>query len=485
METTALLDRFLALRASLPSLRHIVVVGDVDGQAPADVVHLSRLLQRPPIDWEGAAAGVHPDDLVTLIYTSGATGPPKGVMLTHENVCWTVRSLLRALAREVVGKRFVSYLPMAHVAERMVSHYIHVDQGTDVSTCLNPARIAEYLREVRPQIFFAVPRVWEKAHSTIAALATRGPDKVDSFRGAIELGRQAATAGMNGEQLDAATRAAWEDAERDVLSVIRRMIGLDECEVAVSAAAPLPPSTMEFFLAIGVPISELYGLSESCGPVAWDPAHPRPGAAGRPIPGCEVRLAADGEILVRGGNVFSGYLDDPIKTAEALDADGWLHTGDVGRFEQDQLRVVDRKKELIITSGGENISPSNLAGMLRCAALVGQACVIGEGREYLVALITLDPEVALAWAHTRGIRHVSVADLASDSEVRSELRRSLHEINAGLSRASHIRRFAVLGHEWLPDSDELTATMKLRRQKIHAKYASEIEALYGLDHETI
>ena len=242
---------------------------------------------------------------------------------------------------------------------------------------------------------------------------------------------------------------------------------------------------MEFFLAIGVPISELYGLSESCGPVAWDPAHPRPGAAGRPIPGCEVRLAADGEILVRGGNVFAGYLDDPIKTAEALDADGWLHTGDVGRFEDDQLRVVDRKKELIITSGGENISPSNLEGMLRSVALVGQACVIGEGREYVVALITLDREAALAWARTRGMSHVSVADLALDSEVRSELRRSIHEINAVLSRASHIRRFAVLGHEWLPDSDELTASMKLRRQKIHAKYASEIEALYGLDHETI
>ena len=290
---------------------------------------------------------------------------------------------------------------------------------------------------------------------------------------------------MNGEQLDAATRAAWEDTERDVFSVIRRMIGLDECEVAVSAAAPLPPSIMEFFLAIGVPISELYGLSESCGPVAWDPARPRPGAAGRPIPGCEVRLAADGEILVKGGNVFAGYLDDPIKTAEALDADGWLHTGDVGRFEDEQLRVVDRKKELIITSGGENISPSNLEGMLRSAALVGQACVIGEGREYVVALLTLDREAALAWARTRGMSHVSVADLALDSEVRSELRRSIHEINAGLSRVSHIRRFAVLGHEWLPDSDELTATVKLRREQIDANVCERDRSPLWPDPETI
>ena len=267
--------------------------------------------------------------------------------------------------------------------------------------------------------------------------------------------------------------------------MLRLLIGLDECEIAVSAAAPVPSSVAEFFLAIGVPFSELYGLSEACGPLTWSPGDSRPGSVGLAIPGCEVRRGRDGEVLACGGNIFVGYLNDAAQTAEALDADGWLHTGDIGFFDNDQLRIVDRKKELIITEGGENISPSNLEGRLRGSPLVGQACVIGDRRPYLVALVTLDPEMSPAWARQHQIAAQSLAELAEHPLVREELARTVDQMNADVSRIGQIKHFKILGHDWLPDSDELTPTMKLRRRAIHAKYAEEIEALYGLHHEAV
>ncbi len=263
-----------------------------------------------------------------------------------------------------------------------------------------------------------------------------------------------------------------------MLSLVRLLVGLDECEIAVSAAAPISPSVIEFFLAIGIPISELYGLSESCGPVTWTPDGARPGAVGLAIPGCEARLAPDGEILARGGNIFSGYLDDPERTAEALDDEGWLHTGDVGVVEDGQLRVVDRKKELIVTAGGENISPSNLEGQLRATPLIGQACVVGEGRPYLVALLTLDAEAAPAWARARNIDETELTELAVHPAVHDEVERAVAEVNEGEVRSGRIKRFTILNRDWPQDSDELTPTMKLKRRPIELKYAAQIDALY-------
>ena len=247
----------------------------------------------------------------------------------------------------------------------------------------------------------------------------------------------------------------------------------------MTAAAPIPVEVLQFFRSAGVPLSELYGLSESTGPMAWDPVRVKPGTVGRAIPGMELRLADDGEVLGRGGNIFRGYLDDPERTAEALDADGWLHTGDIGQLDDEgYLRIVDRKKELIITAGGKNVSPANLEAALKAQPLIGQACVLGEAQPYLAALLVLDPDVVPAWAASHGASGSTLAELAVDPIVRAEIDREVEVANERFSHAESIRKFTVLTTEWLPDSEELTPTMKLKRRGIAAKYADEIAALF-------
>jgi long-chain acyl-CoA synthetase len=249
--------------------------------------------------------------------------------------------------------------------------------------------------------------------------------------------------------------------------------------VAITGAAPIPRPVLDFFLALGVPLSEVYGMSEATGPTTWA-RQIRPGTVGVAIPGQEMKLLDDGEVCFRGGNIFSGYLKDPDRTAEALDGDGWLHTGDVGQVDEDgYLTIVDRKKELIITAGGKNISPANLEAAIKSYPLIGQACTIGDGRAYMTALIVLDPDVAPAWAKSRGIEFASVADLATHPDVRAEVERCVEEANGRFSQVEKIKKFAILPTEWPPDSDELTPTMKLKRRGVLTKYADEIEALYS------
>ncbi len=249
--------------------------------------------------------------------------------------------------------------------------------------------------------------------------------------------------------------------------------------IAVTAAAPITVEVLQFFRAAGVPLSEMYGLSESCGPMTWEAVRVKPGTVGRAIPGMELRLGDDGEVLGRGGNIFRGYLDDAERTAEALDADGWLHTGDIGELDDEgYLRIIDRKKELIITAGGKNVSPANLEAALKAQPLIGQACVLGDGEPYLAALLVLDPDVAPAWAANRGLDASSSAELAADPVILAEIAREVDTANERFSHAESIRRFRVLGEEWLPDSEELTPTMKLKRRGIAAKHAREIAELY-------
>jgi long-chain acyl-CoA synthetase len=261
---------------------------------------------------------------------------------------------------------------------------------------------------------------------------------------------------------------------------VRELLGLADVQCAVTSAAPMPVEILDFFRSLGVPLSEMYGLSESSGPVTWEPRRVRTGTVGRAIPGLELRLDDDGEVLLRGGNVFRGYLDDPARTAEALDREGWLHTGDVGQIDGDGfLRIVDRKKELIITASGKNISPANLEAALKAQPLIGQACAIGDGEPHIVALVVLDAEVAPAWAARHGIETTS--QLAADPRVVAEIAHEVHHANERFSHAEQIRRFLVLGDEWLPDSEELTPTMKLKRRGILAKFADDIAALYRGD----
>jgi long-chain acyl-CoA synthetase len=456
VEDVGFLERFLKVRSELPALEHIVLVEDPDGAAPDDVGAWEALLALDPVDIEAASQVAQPSDLATVIYTSGTTGPPKGVMLDHANICWTAESLRLTLAHVAAeGRRLVSYLPMAHIAERMTSHYQQALLGYEVTTCPEASQVASYLPQVRPEILFAVPRIWEKMYAGIQAVVAADPQQKEAFERALETG---------------------DDA---VLRPVRELLGLDQVISAITGAAPIPVEILQFFRSLGVPLAEIYGMSESSGPMTFDAVEVRIGTVGRAIPGCEVKLAEDGEVICRGGNVFRGYLNDPEKTADALDADGWLHSGDIGEFDADgYVKIVDRKKELIITAGGKNISPANLEAALKAFSLIGQACVIGDGRPFVSALLVLDPEVAPAWAKQHGLDGATLPELAEHPDVRAEVERYVAEANRRFSNVEQVKKFALLGEEWLPDSEELTPTMKLKRRGIHTKYAEVIEELY-------
>ncbi len=463
-------DLFAKVRDKLPEMREVVNLS-ADGARDA-------FFTGEGLDLDAECSNSTPESLATIIYTSGTTGPPKGVMLTHHNVLWTAEGLLRLLDRDPVGFRSISYLPMAHIAERLNTQYLAVMGGCEVTTCPEPGLLAEYAREVRPQIMFGVPRVWEKMYAGVQAALGADPEKKRQF----DEGVASAIPIVERRTLGTATaedEATWEFLDSVAFSQVRELIGLDALEFAISGAAPIPPDLISWFRALGVPLSEIYGMSESTGLISWEPHRVKAGTVGVAFPGTEVFLADDGEVCCRGGSVFPGYLDDPDKTAEALDPDGTLHTGDIGVFDDEgYLRIVDRKKELIITAGGKNISPANLEAALKMIPLVAQACAIGDDKPFVSALVVLDAEVAPVWAREQGIEFHSISDLAGDERVVAEIERGLAEVMADFNNAERVKKVRVLADEWLPDSEELTPTSKLKRRGIHQKYAQEIADLY-------
>ena len=481
VEDTSFLERFLKVRDELPALEQLAIVHDPDGLAGSDVHTYDDLLDaHGRVDLEEASTLVTSDSLATVIYTSGTTGPPKGVMLTHHNVVWTAESLRRAFGEDIdlTGFRGVSYLPMAHIAERMTSHYQPAINACEVTTCPDAGQIGAYLREVRPQLMFGVPRVWEKIQAGVVAIVGADAASAKQFDegigAAVPIARARAWGESSSEQ-----DATWEFLQDVAFRSIREAIGLDQVRFAISGAAPIARELLEWFNAIGVPLSEIYGMSESSGPMTWAPTRIKAGTVGPEIPGCEVVLDEDGEVICRGGNVFAGYLDDPEKTEEAL-IDGWLHSGDIGVFDDEgYLRIVDRKKELIITAGGKNISPANLEGALKNVPLIGQAAAIGDQRPFVSALVVLDPEVAPVWARTHGLEGASLAELAENPAVVAEVERGVTEVMKQFNNAEQVKKVKILGEEWLPDSDELTPTSKLKRRVIKTKYAKEIAEIYG------
>jgi long-subunit acyl-CoA synthetase (AMP-forming) len=480
VEDIGFLERLLKVRDELPDLRAVVVVDDPDGLAPPEVLRLADLLGDDPVDLDAAVDAAAQDDLVTVIYTSGTTGAPKGVMLDHANIAWECVGYTALVGMPEPGLRSVSYLPMAHVAERMVTHYAWLWQRSEVTCCPDQTKLADYLKLVRPNNLFGPPRVWEKLRAGIeSAIAAGGAERVAGFAKALQVGRQAADLRAADRPLPAPLAAAWEQVEAGAFAPLRARIGLDDLRYAFSGAAPLPVDVFHFMRSIGLPFSEIYGMSENTGGMTWDPWRVRAGTVGRAYPGAEVRLLDDGEVVCRGGIVSRGYLKEPERTAETFDAEGWLHTGDIGRFDADgYLSIVDRKKELIITAGGKNVSPANIEAQLKSLPLVGQACVLGDNRPYLVALLVLDPEVAPVWARSAGLPE-DLPSLAAMPELRAELERGVAEVNRHFSQVEAIKRFAVLPDEWIPDSPQLTATMKLKRRGVLAAYADEIEALYA------
>ena len=465
----AFLDRVLAAREAVDSLEHVVVV---DGEAPEGTIPVAELeeMGEPGFDFEAAWRAVEPDDVLCLIYTSGTTGPPKGVQLTHSNMVAVWRAC-DAVQQTRPGGRMISYLPSAHIADRWAGLYGQMIYGNCVYCCPDPRQMVAYSIEVRPTVWGGVPRIWEKLKGAIEVGIAAEPDeaKREATEAAIEVGLRYARAKVDGGA-PSDLRAEWERADERVLSGIRRLLGLDQVESFVVGAAPTPPEVLEFFLALGIEIRETWGMSETSAITTLNPpGGVRVGTVGPPIPDTEVKLASDGEVLVRGPQVMAGYRNMPEKTAEALDAEGWLRTGDVGEFDEaGYLRIVDRKKELIINAAGKNTSPANIEAKLKAASpLIAQAVAIGDNRPYNVALIALDPETLAA----RGLE-------AGDPAVAEEIVNAVEAANARLARVEQIKRFEILTGEWLPGGDELTPTMKLKRRPIERKYAAEIEELY-------
>lgn len=464
-------ERFDKVRDELPLLETVINLAKAGAR--------EQMYEGGSVDLAAEVGNASPDTLATVIYTSGTTGPPKGVMLTHFNVVWTAEGYLRMLDVEPVGFRAISYLPMAHIAERMSTHYLAVMGGYEVTDCPDPGKIAAYAREVRPQIMFGVPRVWEKIYAGVQAALAADPEKKKAFDDAVAAAIPIAERRTLGEAT-AEDESTYEFLDGVAFSGVRELVGLDAVEYAITGAAPIPPELISWYRAIGVPLSEIYGMSESTGPMTWEPTRVKAGTVGVAFPGTDCFLADDGEVCIRGGNVFLGYLDDPEKTAEALDPDGTLHSGDIGTFDDEgYLRIIDRKKELIITAGGKNISPANLEAALKLIPLVGQACAIGDQKPFVSALVVLDSEVAPVWAKERGIAFTTLADLATNEQVVAEVERGLAEVMAGFNNAERVKKVTVLSEEWLPDSEELTPTSKLKRRGIHTKYAQEIEQLYA------
>ncbi|HEY6779611.1 MAG TPA: AMP-dependent synthetase/ligase, partial [Thermoleophilaceae bacterium] len=426
---------------------------------------------------------VEADDVLTLIYTSGTTGPPKGVQITHANICETVRSYDQIIQFEA-GGRVVSYLPMAHVAERNVSHYLGMLLGFSVTCCPDPRTVAQYLPEVHPTWFFGVPRIYEKVKAGLEAMLAGLPagEQKDSLQGALDLSLERVRLLQADQPVPDELERRWQEIDAQVLSNIRTMLGFDQLEACNVGAAPTPPEVIEFFHALGVPLAELWGMSETTGAGTCNPPERiKIGTVGPPAPGIDIKLAEDGEVLIRGPVIMAGYRNQPEKTRESFTDDGFLMTGDVGEFDADgYLKIVDRKKELIIGAGGKNMSPANIESKLKSAGpLIGQAIAIGDGRPYNVALLTLDPDAVPLLAKELGAEGLSLEQLAADERVIAKVAEEVEQANAQLARVEQIKRFTLLESEWQPGGEELTPTMKLKRKPIAALYADQIEALYS------
>ena len=473
---TAFLDR---LQGAAGSVEHFVCV---DGDpTPVGTVSLKQLecLGSPDFDFAAAWRAVEPDDVLTLIYTSGTTGPPKGVELTHS----ALLAMLQAL-QEVIDlrpdDRILSYLPSAHIADRLFSHYQSIASGLCVTSLDDATQLLAALHDTRPTVWLAVPRVWEKFKAAVESRLD------DAGRAAIEVGlrkvraEQAAATG-EGSGPDEQLSAEYAEAETSVFSGLRRQLGLDEVRCSVTGAAPSALSVLEFFAALGLPIAEVWGMSEIGVATGNLPGQERFGTVGVALPGYELRVADDGELLARGPAMMKGYRRDPERTAEAIDPDGWMHTGDVVTIDADGfVSIVDRKKELIINSAGKNMSPANIEAKLKSTdLLIGQAVAIGDRRPYNVALIVLDPDACAAYAAAQGLPSAAPADLCRDPGVRAKVEAAVGRANEQLSRIEQIKRYEILPVDWEPAGDELTPTSKLKRKPIAAKYAAVIDALYA------
>jgi long-subunit acyl-CoA synthetase (AMP-forming) len=472
------LERFQAAARELGSVEHIVVIDGEGGTTTLDELEAAA----PDFDPSATEAEIGLDDLLTLIYTSGTTGPPKGVQLTHRNLMALTASVDGMIELPERGGKIISWLPAAHIAERGAHYYLPVNKGLQVTICPDPRKIVDFLPKVKPTWFFAVPRIWEKLKAGIEGQLHKLPDgQREPALAGLEAAIRKVRAEQAGEEVPDDLAAAVAQADEQLFSQLRSALGLDEAVAVNVGAAPTPLEVLEFFHAIGIPVGELWGMSETCGTATLNPPEKvKLGTVGPPVPGVEIKLAEDGEVLVKGANVMPGYRNLPEKNAEAFE-DGWLLSGDIGELDEDgYLRIVDRKKELIINAAGKNMSPANIESHLKAASpLIGQCIAIGDRRPYNVALIVLDPDFAPSWAAKNGLEGNAVEELAEEEKVLAAVQEGVDEANEKLSRVEQIKKFTVLAEDWEPGGDELTPTMKLKRKPIAEKYESEIDELYS------
>ncbi|MGO9962936.1 MAG: AMP-dependent synthetase/ligase [Acidimicrobiales bacterium] len=487
VDTRAQLGKLIGIRDQLPSLKRAIVADGARRAGDSFVVSFDSLrgagadrLGRDPGSLDTLSRRVRPEDLATIVYTSGTSGPPRGAMLTHANIMWVLRNVTPAYD---IGEsdRLLSFLPLSHIAERMMSDFLPIAVGGETWFARNIATVAEDLPACRPTVFLAVPRIWEKLRETVEGrVRAQTPPVRALVQRYIDLGLHMVACEQQGAAVNRSALALYRALDLTVGETLRQTLGLDRTRVLITTAAPAHPELIGWFHAVGLPVLQLYGQTEGCGPTAANrTARERIGTVGTALPGTSVRIADDDEILVRGGNVCLGYLNDPEATAELIDSDGWMHTGDTGAFGTDGcLSILGRKKDIIITAAGENIAPEPIEVDLTHYPLISEAVVVGEGQRYLGALVTLDPDALGRWARL----HDKLGDLealAADPDLLAEIQASIDQVNAKRSRAEAIRKFRVLAHVLTAEDGELTPTMKVKRSIVYEHRADVIAELYS------
>ncbi len=484
------LDKILACRARCPTLQKIVVF-DMEGLSDfsdpmvlslAEFMALGRNhIQGREALWEEMIASRGADDLAILVYTSGTTGPPKGAMHANRSVTHQMRHANDVYPSTDSEERLV-FLPLCHVAERVVGYYFSLALGSVMNFAESPETVPDNLREVQPTAFLAVPRIWEKFYSGITiALKDATPFQNWMYRQALATGYRMTDCRLEGNRPSLSLRLANRVAYRLVFRNIRRMLGLDRCRVAITGAAPIAPDLIRWYLALGIDMREAYGQTESCGAGTLMPAdRVKLGSIGKAVPWGEVAISPVGEILIRGDFLFVGYLNQPEKTAGTIDARGWLHTGDVGSIDNEGfVKITDRMKDIIITSAGKNITPSEIENQLKFSPYISDAVVIGDKRPYLTCLIMIDQENVEKFAQDHNIPFTNYASLCRAAEIQDLIQREIEAVNANFARVETIKKFFLIERQLTPEDEELTPTMKLKRNFVNKRYATEINAMYG------
>jgi long-chain acyl-CoA synthetase len=483
------LDKILCCRARCPTLERIVVF-DMEGLAGFSdpmVMSLAEFFalgrnhrQGRESLWDQMIASRSSDDLAILVYTSGTTGPPKGAMHANRSVVHQMRHANDLFPSREVEERLV-FLPLCHVAERVGGYYLSLALGSVMNFAESPETVPDNLREVQPTIFLAVPRIWEKFYSAVTiALKDATPLQNFAYRRALAIGYRMSDYRRVGAKPPLSLKLANRVAYLLVFRNIRRMIGLDRCKMALTGAAPIAPDLIRWYMALGLDMREVYGQTENCGVATAMPGDCiKLGSVGKAVPWGEVAISPQGEILIRGDFLFLGYLNQPEKTAETIDAKGWLHTGDVGTIDNEGfVRITDRMKDIIITSGGKNITPSEIENQLKFSPYVSDAVVVGDKRPYLTCLVMIDHENVEKYAQDRDIPFTNYASLCRAPEIRELIGREIEQVNANFARVETIKKFFLIERQLTPEDEELTPTMKLKRSFVNKRYAAEIDAMY-------